>query len=272
MVVAGIALLLLCGVLVFVRRSMQDRWLAIRSAEASTAKELSEAASYVAERLGEAGSFSRIANLNGTVKSDAPLISEVAQQPCVYYEMRVTREYEEFRGIHSRRARRVRRPRRRSETVASNSQRIPFTIEDATGRIAVDPEQADIDGVKVVDRFEPASSPGGSLLRFGAFSIDLGNQPFGLASGSRTLGYHLQEKLIPTERRVYVLGEARDDAGKLAIQKPREQGKEFIISLKSQDELISSTESAMKWLMAAVVTSGAAGAGLIVAGLAGLAL
>ncbi len=269
MVLAGVVLLFLCGALLLIRRSQEGRLLEIGSAEASTSQGLSDASKYVADRLGEAGSFSRIAKVKGVVKCDSPLISEVARQSCVYYEMSVTREYEEYQGIRSRRRQRIGRPRRGSETVATNSQRVPFWVEDATGRILVNPQNSQIDSIKVVDRFEPAGGLGGSnVLSFGGFSVDLGNLLPGPGLGSRTtLGYRLQEKLLPLERRVYVLGEARDVSGQLTIEKPRERGKPFIVTLKSEEELISSTRSAILWLLVGAAASGIAGIGLVLAGL-----
>ena len=269
MIVAGVILLILCGALLIYRRFQEQRLLEISTAEASTAQALADASKYVAERLGEAGSFSRIAKVKGIAKCDSPLTSEVARQPCVYYEMSVTREYEEYRGRRSRKRQRAGKSRRGSETVASNSQRVPFWIEDATGRILVNPDHSQIDSVKVVDRFDQAEGARGAILRFGSFSVNLGNiLPATPEMGSRTtLGYRLQEKLLPLEQRVYVLGEARDASGQLTIEKPREGGKPFIVSLKSEEELIGSARSTIQWLLASGVASGIAGIGLVLAGL-----
>jgi hypothetical protein len=264
MIHAGAALLVLSVILLLIRRSQQSKLLEIGTTETSTAQELLDATKYVAERLGETGSFSRIVELKGMVKCDSPLISEIARQSCVYYEMKVTREYEEDHWETHGRGARTRGTRRRSEQVAGNSQRIPFWLEDATGRILVDPDRADIDSVKVVDRFEPAGNLGGrNVLTFGGFRFDVGIP----LSGSRTLGYHFEERLLPLDRRVYVLGEARDVSGQLTVAKPLKKGKSFIISLKSEEDLIRSTGSRIRWLLVGAVAGGVAGVGLILAGL-----
>jgi len=268
MAIAGVALLVLCGVLLLVRRSQQSRLFEIMTTETTTTKALIDAAKYVAERLGEIGSFNRIVEVKGTIKCGNPITSEIAQQPCVYYEMSVTREYEEsYWDTDARTRHRRQRIRRGSETVASNSQRVPFWVEDATGRILIEPDHAEIDPVQVVDRFEPGEQRGSRAIGFGDHRVEVGG--FLSGSGRRTLGYRFREKLLPLDRRVYVLGEASDASGELAIRAPREKGKRFIISLKSEEELIRSSRSTVRWLLAGSVVSGILGAVLILAGMLG---
>lgn len=267
----GLVLQIVAGVLLFVRRSQRSKLLEIISTDTSTAADLAETARYVAEQLGEAGSFHQVAEVKGLVRCDAPLTSEIARQSCVYYSMSVSREYEEsYWDTDPRTKTRVRRTRRGSDTVASNSQRIPFWVEDSTGRIQVDPNDAEIDSVQAVDRFDPAERASGGVVTFGSFSIDVGGILSGAGSGSRTLGYRFRESLLPLDRRVYVLGEASDFAGELSIRKSGDKGRRFIISLKSEDELVRSTRSTIQWLLVGSIGSAALGVLLILVGVAGL--
>jgi hypothetical protein len=268
LVYAGVALLVVCGILLIVRRSKESKLLAITTAETTTAQGLLDAVKYVAQRLGETGSFNQIAAVKGIVRCDSPLTSEIVKQPCVYYNMSVTREYEEdYYETDSKTGEQTRKTRRESEQVAGNSQSIAFWVEDATGRTLVNPDHAEFEATKVVDRFDPIGNLSGGVLSFGGFSMDLGNILSGVGAGTRTLGYHLQELLVPLDRQIYVLGEARDSSGQLAIERPRGKGKKFIVSVKSQEELISATVSTMRWLMVSAVASGVVGIGLIVRGL-----
>lgn len=264
LVVIGIVLLILGGALLLVRRSQQGKLLEIMGTKTSTAQELTQSAEYVAERLGERGSFKQVAEVKGILKCDNPLRSEIAQEPCAYYSMTVTREYEEsYWTTDSQTKRRVRRTRRGSDVVSQNSQRIPFWVEDATGPIWVNPEGADIDAVQVVDKFE---SNTGGVITLGGFSFDVGSTVGQMLSDSRTLGYRFRESILPIGRRIYVLGEVADSTGTVQIQKPSAKGK-FIISLKSEEELVRSTKSTIQWLLVGAVVSGVAGLGLVVAGL-----
>ncbi len=260
--IAGVVLLIVGVVLMFIRRAQQSKLFEISTTATSTVQELAKAADYVAERLGEKGSFRQVAEVKGRVRCDSPLTSEIAGQPCVYYAMSVTREYEErYWDTDPQTKRRVQRTRRASETVASNSQRVPFWLEDSTGRIQIIPDGAEMDVAQVVDRFEQGGRDGGQTITFGGFTIDVG----GFLSGSRTLGYRFRESLLPVDRQVYLLGEAGDSTGELAIQRPQEKGKKFLVSMKSEEELTRSLGSSVRWLLVGAIASGVIGVGLMVA-------
>ena len=271
MYIVGIVLILIGVVLMLVRRSQQGKLRQLVSVETSTAQELTNLARSVGqdlEKLGQAGGgFSQIAEVKGVIKADSPLTSEIAKQPCVYYNMSVTREYEEtYWEADSQTNQRVQRTRRSSETISSNSQRTGFWVEDATGRLKVNPEGANPDSVSVVDRFEPAeAAQAGAAISFGDFHFSLSG--LGNGSGTRTLGYRFKESILPLDRRVYVLGEAVDVGDGLVIQKPRQSGRKFIISLKSEEELIRSTGSTIQWLLYGAAGCGVVGVALVVVGL-----
>ena len=84
-----------------------------------------------------------------------------------------------------------------------------------------------------------------------------------LGGAGRTIGYHTRESLLPIDRRVYVLGEAVDSADGLAIQAPGERGKQFIVSTRSEEELVGSARSATQWLLIGAAASGALGVILV---------
>lgn len=213
------AVLLAVGLFYFmVHRAGQQRLLAIRESETVTPGDLAEAAEYVTERLGEPGSFSRVTGVRGIIGAEQPLVSELSGQRCVYYSMQVSREYEE---VPVRGDGRVGRPKRRSETVANNSQVIGFWVESDGARVRVNPETAQIEPVQVMDRFD-----------YGY--LQQGVRP----TGVDTLGYHLRERACPVDREVYIFGEATDASGELVIQRPRDRRNSFIISMKSKDELL----------------------------------
>ena len=137
-------------------------------------------------------------------------------------------------------------------------------MEDATGRITTNPNGADIDPVQVVSKYEP-SMQGRNSISFGSFSFNVSR-----STGDRKiLGYEFTEKIIPVDRRVYVIGEASDSSGELMIQQPSEKGKPFIITLKSEEELTKDKESNIKALMIGAVISLIAGLGAIAYGIIG---
>ncbi|MHB1133503.1 MAG: E3 ubiquitin ligase family protein [Chloroflexota bacterium] len=258
----GIVLLVIAVGLLLWRRSQQGRLRAILGAETSTVKEITELGSYVRAGLDGHTAFSRVCKLQGVVGCDSPLTSEVAQQPCVYYSMSVTREYEETYTETDNQGRQQQRTRNGSETVAHNSRRVPFWLEDGGSRIPVDPDGAEIDAEQVAERYEPAG-----LAQLG---LSLGGLQLvvGGAGGRRTLGHRYRESLLPLGRRAFVLGEASDSSGTLTVQKSQQKGVKFIITLKSQEQLVGSAQRTINWLLYGATASAVLGVAALVFGLA----
>ena len=94
MLIFGIILLVVSGVLYFVRINAQKKLFEIKSTETFLAKDLTDLYTSVKSEVG-AGGFSKMAEVKGNIKCDNPLAGEISGQPCVYYSMTVTREFEE---------------------------------------------------------------------------------------------------------------------------------------------------------------------------------
>jgi hypothetical protein len=71
----------------------------------------------------------------------------------------------------------------------------------------------------------------------------------------------------PVGRAVYVLGEATDDGGALRIRKPADKGLSFLVSLKSEEQLLQSTGRVAVGLLAGAAVAAAAGAAGVVYGI-----
>jgi len=263
MLYAGIILIVLGVVLFFVRRSQQARLLDIRFVQTTTAKDLMELAKSVQEGVGRAGGFRQQVELKGVIQSETELLSEIAKLPCVYYRAEITREYEEVYSETNPETKQVeRKTRRSSEVISSNSRMANFYLQDSTGKVLVNPKGADLGKETVVDRFEANRSGGSGSIDFGNFHFSLS----GISGGGGTLGYRFHEEILPVGRSVYVLGEASDNSGQLIVQKPAEKGR-YIISLKSEEELVKSASSSVQWTLYGAILCGVAGVVLVVIGL-----
>lgn len=263
-IIIGLALIGLSVLLIFLRRKSQDKLLEIKSTQTSSTKDLADLCQSVKDGIGNSGGFKQLSEIKGVVKCAQPLNGELSKQPCVYYAMNVSERYEETYYEKDSKGNSVRRTRTGSSTVASNSQSVHFEVEDASGRIMVNPNGADIDPVQVVSKYEP-SMQGRNSISFGSFSFNVAR-----STGDRKiLGYEFTEKIIPLDRRVYVIGEASDSTGELMIQQPSEKGKPFIVTLKSEEELTKGTESNIKALMIGAIVSLIVGLGAIAYGIIG---
>jgi hypothetical protein len=239
MIFIPVGLAAVAVILFFVGRSQGSKALDIASTETSTAAGLATEASDVAKEIG-AGSFTKVAELKGLVECGRPLTAEMSGTECVWYRSTVTREYEESYTERDSDGKTRTGTRRGSENVSTNERRTPFMVRDDTGAVEVDPEGAPVEGVKVLSKFEQGDR--GPSISIGSFKLSLG----ALGGGRRTIGYRLEESALPLGARVYVLGEARDDGGALRVAKPAAKGGRFIITVKSEEQLLKSAKTGSK--------------------------
>lgn len=204
----GIAALVAAGVLVFFRRKQLAKTELMRQVETSSCAEVSGL---------PAGTPVEV---KGTLRCEQPLTSEMAEKECAYYVSRVVREYEEPDRDDDRPG-----SNRRSETVASNEQSVPFVVEDGTGMVGVRPEGAEFDALQVMNRFERDTEGYGITL--GGLTVNLGNR-------ERTIGYRYQESVLPVDRPVYVLGVVKEDG---EIGAPETGESRFFVSYRSEEQL-----------------------------------
>jgi hypothetical protein len=225
-------------VLFLVGRSQGRKALEMRGTETSQAAELATGAKDVAAEIGS-GSFSRRVELKGEIECASPLKAEISGVDCVHFRSVVTREYEESFVETDKDGNRRSGARKGSEQVSRNERFAPFAVRDATGTVEVDPTGAAIDEEKVLSRFEPASV---GSISIGSRRLDLDSMGAlvgaAMGSGRRTVGYKLEEWALPVGRRVYVLGEASDAGGALRVAKGHGKGARFIVSLKSEEDLV----------------------------------
>jgi hypothetical protein len=261
----GVVFFLLAAGLLIAARFQKRRLDLMTSTETSTAAELRALAQSVAGEIGP-GSFNQMVEVKGVIRCENPLHSELARVPCVHYSMQVTREYEETHWETDSKGNQVRRQHRASETMAENTRSCTFEVEDATGRVSVDPTGATITAEKACDRFERGESRSGSLS-VGDWSFDLVSP---LADrGGRTLGYRYLESVVPVGRPVFVLGEATDAEGQLVIRKPARpsKGGGFLVSTRSEEQLTQSARRNAKWLVVGTAVSAAGGTAMVLLGL-----
>jgi hypothetical protein len=189
----------------------------------------------------------QLVEVTGALRCPKPLKSEMAGLPCASYVAWIERVYHEDEQDDDGNT----ETKERSEMLARNVRRVPFLVEDESGRVRVRPDGAEIDGQPVHDRFE--ARPARGQIWLGGVMVDL-------RAGGRTLGYRVREEILPIDQPVYVLGAVTDDGG---IGRPGKdaQNAGFIISHRSEESVVRSHNND-RWIMWA--GAGAlAGGGLI---------
>lgn len=252
-------------VLFFVQYNARQKVASLRQARGGSIGDLQMIALKVASEIGS-GSWRDYVKLRGDIQCDQPLISELKQVPCVYYEMKVEREYKKTVTERDSEGNTTTKTERESEVISENSRSIPFKLKDNTGTIEIDPDGAQIETVKVLDEFRQATS---SSISFGGFSLSLGN------NDGQTIGYHYQESILPLNRNAFILGEVTDarglsgsyDATQLTIEKPTKWDKKYIISLQSEARLQKEAARTSKYSFYGMLAAFTAGAILLGVGL-----
>jgi hypothetical protein len=170
----------------------------------------------------------QLVEVKGTLRCPKPLKSELAGRPCAYFESRLDRIFrQEVRDSDG-----DTRTEERTEAVATNVRLTPFFVEDATGRVRVVPNGAELDGLGVYDQFE--ERPGRGKGR-----ISLGGRMVEIDYGFDTLGYRLREEILPIDDFVYVVGVVGSD-GSIARPAKGQPGGGFLISYRSEESLVRS--------------------------------
>jgi hypothetical protein len=259
MAILGFILMAVAVGLFFARRRQQKRAFNLKTARPVTIAEMESTARAVAQEIG-GGDWRDYVKLWGTIQTDHPLTSELKQQPCVYYSFAVMREYEETVQIRNEKGEVRTETQRGTETVSRHHQRVPFYLQDQTGRVLIDPEGADLETVEVLDHFQPGD-PAGGQLGFGRFSLQVG---YGHGSNRRTLGYRYKESLLPIKRSALVVGTVSDQGGHLTVLKPTQEGQHFIVSLKNDELLTTRAEQNAQRLFLGILGCGLVGLVLVV--------
>jgi len=261
MLIAGLILIVAGIILFFVQKNQKHRAMSLKLAKPATTAELKQMASAIAQEIG-GGDWREYVKVVGMIECDRPLVSQLKQEPCVYYKMDVRREYEETVTRENSDGKMERETQRGSESVSSNQQSIPFRVRDAAGEIEVNPEGGNIDTVKVLDEFRQEQARGG-MISFGGFSLAVSGYGDG---GRHTIGYRYSESVLPLQRRVVVVGTVSDSHNGLTLQKPMD-GKPFIVSMKTDEALTKSADQGAQIAFYSMIACFVIGAILVVIGL-----
>ncbi len=201
---------------------------------------------------GMAEGFRDLVETNGKADTDGEVKAPYSNVACAYFEATVTREFEKEERSTDKDGKVQMKRTRSSEIVSSRKSPSPLYVADGNVRVGVDMDGATLHLKDGEDRFEPYESN----KTYTFFGVQ-----FSAPSGVRTLGFRYKEKLIPLGHPLYVVGEARNSAGALRIGRSSEKGKPFIVSVKSEDEVIADMKGSAKaafYLGIALMIGGAA--------------
>jgi hypothetical protein len=111
-------ILIISGIVLFIIRQIQTKeLLSLQSARQTNIEELISTANSIPQEIG-GGDWRDYVKIWGKITVNKPILSELKQEPCVYYKMKVQREYEEKEITSDSKGNRQERMVKKTETIS----------------------------------------------------------------------------------------------------------------------------------------------------------
>jgi hypothetical protein len=239
-------LLVLAVIFFFIARSERDKAGKLSATDTYDSATLKALHTKITAGVG-ADAFAQQCDLVGIVEADKPLTGALSGQPVVSYTATKTREYEERVTKRDAEGKSETTTERGSEQIEEHNEQIVFYLRDGSGRVRVDPEDAEIELVETHRSLTQPDRPS--------------------AGPRRTTGIRAVERALPVGTQVFIHGCAIDRGGDVLIVKhPHRRDEKFIISLRGKQELLQSASGTARNMQIAAGVSGALGLVLLVVG------
>ncbi|MEZ4923380.1 MAG: GIDE domain-containing protein [Crocinitomicaceae bacterium] len=260
----GGAALAVIGVIVWIIKGKREGTSAsLELTDTSSVAEVNEVYQSISGSMG-AGSFTHFCEIKGVAHADRPLTSELSNEPVVYYKSIVEHQYEKLENKKDSQGNITKQWVKHTDVVSDNERWAEgWGVKDSTGFIQIDPAKAKLHTEELMEKFERGDNQNSGLnVKLGGLNINLGGN-----NGHKTIGYNYREIGIRMNTDLYVLGDANDRDGVLRMSKPKDGSQPFIVSTKSEDELVSGLGSSIKKLKIGAYVLWGLGAACAVAGL-----
>lgn len=190
--------------------------------------------------------YREFVELKGNIVSDNLVETPFSNRKVAYYNSKVSQVEERREESYDSQGHR-RTVTTKDENVISNehsSQDIYVKDSSCNDEVVLEINSTgcELDIPKTFDRFESKSN----VSKYGYFN--------NISYGPRTLGFKLTEETIEANQNLYVIGEAFKVGDKIHIGKPNDNKKPFIVSTKSEEDLVnSSNQKAMISLVSGII-------------------
>ena len=202
------------------------------------------------EANGLGNDYREFVELKGNVVSDNLVETPFSNRQVPYCEsklVQVTETKEQYRDSNGRTQTRI---RKHENTISNEKSSQDISMSDGSSNEAVVVEingtgcKADIQ--KSFDRFEPKDN----MRNYRYFNSRSWNR-----LDAETIGFRMEEKTLEINQNLYVIGEAFKVGNQIHIGKPQDNKKPFIVTSKSEEDLINqSNQNAKFYLIGGIVT------------------
>lgn len=224
-----------CVLIFYLRPKQKNAILEIKYMQTKSIKELLDSfAQMDANGLGD--NYREYVELKGYIKTEQLITAPFSNKEVAYCDsslIQVIQTKEQYRDNNGN----IKDKVTKHENVISNeksSQEIHISdesIED-TVSVEINASGCEVDLPKTFDRFEPKNNLSGYKY-FNNFSWN--------GFGAETIGFKMTEKTINKGQNLYVIGEAFKVGNKIHIGKPMDNKKPFIVTTKSEEDLVNAS-------------------------------
>jgi E3 Ubiquitin ligase len=263
-IIIGGAVVAIIGLILWmVKGKKEGQSAAMELADTATVAEVKENFESITGSLGS-GSFTHFVELKGRAHAASPITSELAKEAVIYYKSSVIHKYERLEEKKDSQGKITKNWVKKTETVSENEHWAnDWGVQDDTGFIAIDAAKAKLDTEKLMSKFEKGElQQSGLNVKIAGLNIGIGGSG---QKDYRSIGYEYTETGIKMNTDLYVLGDANDRDGDLRVSKSQDKKQPFIVSTKSEDELVSGLGSSIKGLkIGAYICWGLGAVGVVV--------
>lgn len=220
----------------YIRPKTKDKVTEIKFMQTKTISELRD----MFKQMDENGlsDYREYVELKGNVTDDTLTEAPFSNQKVAYCEStlaqvsEVKEKYRDSQGREQTRVKKVETPISDEKTSQDIFMRDASSEEKVT--LEINASGCSLDIPKTFDRFENK----GSLIGYKYFNSWSLN-----SLGAETLGVSMKEKTIKPNQSLYVIGEAYRVDNTIHIGKPMDKKKPFIVTTKSEEDLINSSNT-----------------------------
>lgn len=246
-----IPILLIGGGLVsifYLRPKTKNNVTEIKFLKTKTISELEDMFSQM-DANGLGNEYREFVELKGSIVSDNLIETPFSNRKVAYCESRLAQVIETTERYRDSNGNMRTRTTKHENTISNekSSQEISMLDNSSSNSVVVEINGTgcELDIPKTFDRFEPK----GNLGRYRYFNSFSWNR-----FGSETLGFKMTEETIEGNQNLYVIGEAFRVGDKIHIGKPQDTKKPFIVTTKSEEDLINkSNQNALIFLVGGIV-------------------
>lgn len=241
-----IPILLIAGgavAIFYLRPKTQNNVTEIKYLQTKTISELKDMFAQM-DANGLGNDYREFVELKGTIVSDTLYDTPFSNRKVAYCNSKlsqVTETRQQYRDSNGNMQTRI---SKHENTISNEKTSQDISMVDSSSNdsviLEINGAGCKLDIPKTFDRFEPKGNLG-NYRYFNSFSWS--------RFGAETLGFKMTEETIDANQNLYVIGEAFRVGDKLHIGKPQDTKKPFIVTTKSEEDLVNSSNQTALFLL-----------------------